>query len=505
MNTSKRIKVCLILQRRFALVGHELARILKRDHGINDICAFVSTRASYRYLSEQKDVQYTKLLLDEDIQRRYKDEPLDLEYLRNLEREYGIPNLWSYINVDRTIRFGQLVREYPYDTPRYTHEEMLRMLQLYAKAIGAFLDEEKPDFLFSSPVGGMCTVLLHHIAKKRGVKTLVMAFPGIRDLVAVSERYDRLTFVEGIVERYRVKRVSEIPMYEEARAFIKEFRARPRVYSEIHEPKRRKFSRAQHFEFLHQARFSRALTFVFEKFSEWWKNPLYREDYTYIHPVGFLLDSIRRKTRNLIGNDDLYDEYDPSSHFVFFPLHFEPELSLLLLAPFDTDQIGVVRRVAQSLPVGMKLVVKEHPQMVAMRPRWFYKELKKIPNVQLVRPDISSFSIIARASLITVISGSVGWEAALFGKPVITFGNIFYNALPSVTRSRIPEELPALIASKLSAFTFDEEGLIRFVAAILEDSAHADILHIWELGGNRSTRDAELSAFASLIASKAVV
>ena len=101
-----------------------------------------------------------------------------------------------------------------------------------------------------------------------------------------------------------------------------------------------------------------------------------------------------------------------------------------------------------------------------------------------------------------MITGTVGWEAALFGKPVITFGDAFYNALPSVTRSRIPEELPTLVQSKLTAFTFDEEGLIRFVAAILEHSAHADILNIWELGVDKDTRDRELADLASLIARK---
>ena len=101
-----------------------------------------------------------------------------------------------------------------------------------------------------------------------------------------------------------------------------------------------------------------------------------------------------------------------------------------------------------------------------------------------------------------MITGTVGWEATLFGKPVITFGDAFYNALPSVTRSRIPEELPTLVQSKLTAFTFDEEGLIRFVAAILEHSAHADILNIWELGVDKDTRDRELADLASLIARK---
>ena len=51
-------------------------------------------------------------------------------------------------------------------------------------------------------------------------------------------------------------------------------------------------------------------------------------------------------------------------------------------------------------------------------------------------------------------------------------------------------------------FVFDEEALVRYVAAILLDSAETDILHIWELGGDEETRGKELSALAALIAKK---
>src|SRR5207249_1134193 len=95
------------------------------------------------------DIEYTSLVLDEDIQKSFTEEKLDLQYLEMLEREYGAPNLWRFINVDRIIRFTQLVREYPYDRSRYSHEELLRIVQVCAKHIIAFLDTEKPDFIFS--------------------------------------------------------------------------------------------------------------------------------------------------------------------------------------------------------------------------------------------------------------------------------------------------------------------------------------------------------------------
>src|SRR3989338_6917129 len=129
------MKICFFLQRRFAYLGHNLAIILKEKYGVSDFCGYVNLRSSFNFLSSQKDIKYSNLLLDEDIQKKYKEETLDLNYLQWLEKEYGTPNLWPYIAVDRIIMSNQLLREYPYDKPPYTHEEMLRLLQVMSKSI----------------------------------------------------------------------------------------------------------------------------------------------------------------------------------------------------------------------------------------------------------------------------------------------------------------------------------------------------------------------------------
>src|SRR3989344_6495675 len=117
------MKGCLVLQRRFAYVGHELARLLKERHGIDEFCAFVSLRESYEFLTKQQDIRYTGILFDEEVQKRYRKEPLDMDYIRHFEATYG--NVRDMISVDRVIALGQLVREYPHARSPYTEEERL--------------------------------------------------------------------------------------------------------------------------------------------------------------------------------------------------------------------------------------------------------------------------------------------------------------------------------------------------------------------------------------------
>jgi hypothetical protein len=165
-------KACLYLQRRFAYIGHEIALILKEKHGIQEFCGYVETRGSLEFLQQQKDIVYTQLVLDEEVIARYKDEKIDRAYLDHLKNEYGIPNLWPYILHDRVIRYSQMVRAYPYDTSSYTHEDMIRMLQVTARAVEKLLDEEKPEVIFFSVVGGLDSYLLYAIGKKKGIQTL---------------------------------------------------------------------------------------------------------------------------------------------------------------------------------------------------------------------------------------------------------------------------------------------------------------------------------------------
>ena len=442
------LKGCMVLQRRFAYVGHELAVLLKERHGVGEFCAYAILRDSYDFLRSQKDIHYSGIVLDEDIQKQYKNEKLDMAQIGRIEAEYG--SVWNFINVDRVIRHGQLIREYPYDASPYTYEELLRIVQVYVKNIEAFLDREKPDFVFTYIPGAMGMLLMYTIAKKRGIPVITVVFPMTRDRIAVSASYERLTSVDELYKKNLKKEPSAVAQYDEARQFIDEFRKRPVIYSEVYD------SLIQHgvwrqFEFLLPRKWMRTFFSLRGVISDWFQKVEGRSDFTTIHPYHYFVDRIRRKIRNLYGVRDLYDAFDTSKLFVFFPLHFEPELAVLLLSPFDTDQLAIVRRLARSLPAGMYVYVKEHPQMSQYRPRHFYKELKKIPNVMLLQPEISGFDVIRASRLVAIISGAAGWEATLMGKPVITFGQPFYNSLSFVAHSKTPEELPALVKAEAKA------------------------------------------------------
>ena len=56
------MKICFLLQRRFAYIGHNLAVLLKEKYGITEFCGYVYLRSSYDFLKQQSF--FTNLLPD---------------------------------------------------------------------------------------------------------------------------------------------------------------------------------------------------------------------------------------------------------------------------------------------------------------------------------------------------------------------------------------------------------------------------------------------------------
>ena len=123
-----------------------------------------------------------------------------------------------------------------------------------------------------------------------------------------------------------------------------------------------------------------------------------------------VLNIKRYLSKKYISPDDLVD-----LDYTFYPLHIEPEVTLLVYSRYFLNQIEVIRNIALSLPSGMKLVVKEHPAAVGKRPLSYYKKIIAIPNVEMINSSVETSTIIKNSKLVSTISGSVGLEGIILG------------------------------------------------------------------------------------------
>lgn len=88
--------------------------------------------------------------------------------------------------------------------------------------------------------------------------------------------------------------------------------------------------------------------------------------------------------------------------------------------------------------------------------------LRRIPNVRLVDPHTSSHELIVRSHGVAVISSTVGLEALLYPKPVLTLGRPFFAGAGVTLDVDSFREIRTAVPELLS-FRPDRERVTRFL------------------------------------------
>ena len=169
-----------------------------------------------------------------------------------------------------------------------------------------------------------------------------------------------------------------------------------------------------------------------------------------------------------------------SAPSLYFPLHYEPEASLLVSAPHATDQLAIIGALHAALPEGWTLDVKEHRPMLGRRPAGFYERLAAMPRLRLVSPFEDGFAMIANAGLTATITGSAGMESVLLGRPTLFFGDQPIQIIGSgFHRAGKDEPMAQSIARALATPPASPSCLHAFLGAMITDGLDVPTDHIW--------------------------
>jgi capsule polysaccharide modification protein KpsS len=186
-------------------------------------------------------------------------------------------------------------------------------------------------------------------------------------------------------------------------------------------------------------------------------------DNEYLRPSRFVSNYARERARAIAARG-LYRKPREGRPFAYFPLHVTDDYKIKRVIPHCVDQASIIEQVADALPQGYDLVLKEHPMSVGRNRLSLLRRLARIPNARLVDPHTSSHDLIDDASAVIVISSTVGLEALMYDKPVLTLGQPFY-ANAGVTMdldsfAGIREAVPAVLTWRP-----DHERILAFLHA----------------------------------------
>lgn len=188
-------------------------------------------------------------------------------------------------------------------------------------------------------------------------------------------------------------------------------------------------------------------------------------DNEYLRPWRLLQTNVSEKVRAYAARP-FYDELPASRPFVYFPLHVTDDYKIKRIIPHAVDQASIIEQVADALPSGYDLVLKEHPMSLGRNSVSLLRRLRKRSNIRLVSPYTSTHDLIQQSEAVAVISSTVGLEALLYDKPVLTMGDPYYAGygvtVDLISFSEIREKVPELLR-----FTPDPERIRMFLHAVM--------------------------------------
>ncbi len=398
-----------------------LAKALQKKINCKLFGCFEVTDKPKKYFKNQKLVEFEKIWFYYDYIKKSNKSP-DIQYLKNFEKKYEI-NLWKIAFNDRFFnRYNQYYK--------FTNDEILKILEQECKFYESILDEVKPDFMISYLTHQQHNHIFYELCKAKGIEILLLTPAHIGgDKWIVSDTWDKFLPLEtnSIDNESLENNLTEV----EPRAYLLE--RKERRTAEIMN-KRFNNSKSQYVK--------AAFKYIFSSNS----NP--RTHYTYYGRSKLKVIwemfcyEIKKKYRASFMNKNLKKRI-VDEPFIYFPLHQEIESNLLIRAPFQINQVETIKQVAQSIPLGYKLLVKDHKVMAdrGWRSVTDNKEIIKLPNVEVLHPDIDSNDIFPKCALVISIGGSSSIEAAFYNKPSISFRKIGHFRLPSLS---VVESMPEL-------------------------------------------------------------
>jgi len=449
------------------------ARLQAADAGIEPPALYVSDSQNFQAAMGQFPALAGLAILKEwELTGRGGDVAVDRRRLAAYQAEAG-GSLWHAILADRRLSFGPLSKAKQDYRSRYSEEELLAILDRALVAIDRFIDEVAPDAAISFGSATFGDYLFEVLLKKKEIPFWQIKATKIANNVAMFDA--GIDLPGNVIARFRSDEPFPAATREAAERYIASVEKRGVKYEGAI-----LFSRERMLRRLLRA--PQRLLGALRRDLRIRRDPVLRAD-PHLPPAfrsAWLTEVIHPLRTFALGRRlPLLSPPDIErlGNFAFYPMHFEPEVSLQVFGRPFQNQIELVRALALSLPAGMRLLVKEHPRSLGFRKEAYYRKLLAIPNVRLVDPFVPTVDIVRRAGLVCVVSGSVGLEAIVLGKPLLVFGRTLYGLLPRgmVQQAVDLNGLDRQVIAFLKAYSFEREAVIRYLSTFLSLSAPVDL------------------------------
>jgi len=386
----------------FLALSEELQKVLSHE------AFFLCSKAGYDLL-QGKVVQEALLLFDYENQTEIKS--ADLEYLQRAEKEFNF-NVWD---------LWELSAQRKKSRRKIGEEKILLWYEYILKKTSEIVDKHKINLYVLYGPASFTSILILKVMEKKKVKVIELQASRIANRFAIANSLENKW--QQLEEQYQNLKKNGLTLEEkeETNKILQQYQnqeVKPDCAVKVKE-----------------ARWNK----VQMRLKAGWRMVRYQHYPPSFRP--FLWPAIQK----VYDWSGIFEQPVEGEKFIFFPLHFQPEISTIFYGKWYNNQTALIEQIVRSMPVGYKLYVKEHSFGYGNRNPSFYREIKKYANVRLISPYSNSQDLIRKSSLIITITGTVGWEGIMLQKPVIALGDVFFTTFDCVKKTETIKNLPILI------------------------------------------------------------
>ena len=439
-----------------------LSKYIHENHDCEIYGIFDVTSKPKKFFETQTLTNFSKIWFFHDHIKKSVVEH-DIQYLKNFETKYNINFNLETINERSFNKFNKFYR--------FTKNEILSILEQECKLFESILDQVDPKFLVMHLPFFQHDNILYQLCKSRGIKCLLLRTSRINPLKCLILEDDETNELKFPVSKNN-NSDSVISLKEKLQK-MKEKLQKLKKYDTV--KKSNDFKTQQNTN-----KISALCKFLLS-------NDNIETHFTYYGRTKFrvLLKTFQmilkaKWRKSFLDKNSIY-HLDDKQKFVYFPLHQEEEHATLIGTPFYTNQLEIIKNIAQSLPIDYSLYVKESPISGARDWREIsdYKKIISLPNVKLVHPSVNPHEIYENCSLVIAISGTSALESLFYGKPSIVFSKTSFSGLSSVQKLDKFDNLPNIIKQSLDK-KIDFAELLDYYNFVEKMSFDFNLQKIWD-------------------------
>tara|TARA_B110000438_G_C15805942_1_gene647315 strand:+ start:1097 stop:2623 length:1527 start_codon:yes stop_codon:yes gene_type:complete len=468
------MKIIFGAQGGFLKIYYDVYNHINKNNSIIKHASFLTADSDYYFANRFEKVLPNRS--DIDLIKEWeltskKDIHLEEKRYTYLKRKYKDFNLWEAIACDRRLMYGGNAKFIQNYNIRYTNEQLINIIYHTLDKIDSLLECDEEMCVITPIPACYYDYLLYFAATVNNKQYLQLKFTKVDNRIIYSHSFSG-ECPEEINSSYNKYLKQPIPnnLEKNSTDYITRAKEKKQIYEGVIVDNK-SFS-----DFFIQLKRDLLggvikkylLPNLFTRFKDPHVPPFYSDFISkyFIKPFRKIrIKSITRK--RMINIDDLQ-----KSQIYFYPMHSEPEIAISVHGKEWQNQIELIRKISQSIPLGSKLIIKEHPKSIGYRSLSYYNSLLQIPNLFFIDAQTSTKEVIINSQLVFVLSGFVGFEAIILEKPVIAFGDIMYSCLPNsmIKKCTDTSRLSELVKSMEENYEYSQDSFKSYIAAVYENT-----------------------------------